>query len=161
MENREHPVAGSANRTASGMADTVETGPVLLYDGVCGFCDRTVQFVLNRDPGGAMRFATLQGAFAAGILDRFPELRSADSLVLVEHDAPGKVSRVLLRSDAALEIGIYLGGALGVLSRIGRLVPRFLRNAAYDVFARYRYRLFGRYDHCPLPPPLVRNRFID
>jgi len=143
------------------MTEPVEAGPILLYDGVCGFCDRTVQFVLNRDPGGVMRFATLQGAFSAGIIDRFPELRSADSLVLVEYDAPGRVARVLLRSDAALQIGIYLGGAIGVLSRIGRVVPRFLRDAAYDLFARHRYRLFGRYDHCPLPPPTVRNRFID
>ena len=132
--------------------------PVLLYDGLCGFCDRTVQFVLARDPGGRMRFAPLQGEYARQILKEHASLRDIDSLILVE--AGVDVHSPLVRSDAILAIAGYLGWpwrAAGVF----RIVPRPLRDWAYDVFARQRYRLLGRYDACPLPSAEVRARFID
>lgn len=134
--------------------------PVLLYDGVCGFCDGTVRFILARDAGGPMRFAPLQGEFAAVLLRNEPRLRSMDSLLLVSTDNHG-VRRIAVRSDAALGIAGYLGGPWALAARIARLVPRPLRNAAYDLFARFRYRLFGRFDACILPAPDVRDRFID
>ena len=131
--------------------------PILLYDGVCGFCDRTVQFVLARDRRGVMRFAPLQGEFAAGVLARHPELRSVDSLILVEFTEAGE--QVSVRSTAALRIAEYVGGGWQ-WARMLLLIPRRLRDAVYDLFARYRYRLFGRFDACPLPPPDVRARFL-
>src|SRR6185436_14356621 len=67
-----------------GMEHGLGNGPVLLYDGLCGFCNGTVQFVLARDRRGVMRFATLQGEFARGIVARHPELAGVDSLILVE-----------------------------------------------------------------------------
>ncbi len=83
---------------------------VLLYDGLCGFCDRTVQFILARDPGGSMMFAPLQGEFAAGILRQRPELREVDSLILVETVMARVDPRVSVRSAAVLAIADYLGG---------------------------------------------------
>ena len=136
------------------------THPVLLYDGLCGFCDRTVQFILARDPGGIMRFAPLQGEFAGDVLRRHPSLQGVDSLVWVEAGAAAKGTPPLARSDAILAVANYLGWpwrAAGVF----RIVPRFLRDWAYDRFARHRYQLFGRYDACPLPTPETRARFID
>lgn len=133
---------------------------VLLYDGLCGFCDRTVQFILARDPGGRMRFAPLQGEFAGDVLRRHPALAGVDSLVLVEVDGRPLGARPLMRSDAVLAIADYLGWPWRA-AVVFRLLPRFLRDWAYDVFARHRYRLFGRYDTCPLPSPDVRARFID
>lgn len=132
---------------------------VLLYDGLCGFCDRTVQFVLARDPGGSMKFATLQGDFAAAVLGQRPELRSVDSLILVDTGADGSETRVLVRSGAVIGIAQYLGGpwrAAGLL----RIIPATLRDWGYDLFARHRYRLFGRYDACPIPSAGQRARFI-
>ena len=136
------------------------THPVLLYDGLCGFCDRTVQFILTRDPGGIMRFAPLQGEFAADVLRRHPSLLGVDSLVWVDASEQPKAVHPLVRSDAILAIADYLGWpwrAAGVF----RMLPRFLRDWAYDLFARHRYRLFGRYDACPLPSAETRARFID
>ena len=135
--------------------------PVLLYDGLCGFCDRTVQFILARDPGGAMRFAPLQGAFAREVLQRHPALHDVDSLILVDAEpAAGAGTPPLVRSDAILAIADYLGWPWRAAAVL-RLVPRALRDWGYDLFARHRYRLFGRYDSCPLPDATVRARFID
>ena len=132
--------------------------PVLLYDGLCGFCDRTVQFVLARDPGGPMHFAPLQGEYARQVMAEHPALRDVDSLILVE--AVAEPHLALVRSDAVLAIAGYLGWPWRA-AVVSRIVPRALRDWAYDLFARHRYRLFGRYDACPLPSPGVRARFID
>ena len=134
-------------------------GPVLLYDGLCGFCDGTVQFILKHDRRGTLRFATLQGDFARDVIARHPELEGVDSLVLVERDSSG-TEHVHVRSDGALHVARYLGGAWH-LARSVAIVPRFLRDLAYDGFARIRYRVFGRYNACPIPSPEQRARFID
>ena len=135
-------------------------GPVLLYDGLCGFCDSTVQFILRHDRRGTLRFATLQGDFAREVTSRHPELAGVDSLVLVEPDAATGQEKVYVRSEGALHVARYLGGAWH-LARVVAIVPRFLRDWGYDAFARIRYRVFGRYDSCPIPTPEQRARFID
>jgi predicted DCC family thiol-disulfide oxidoreductase YuxK len=134
--------------------------PVLLYDGLCGFCDGTVQFILAHDPRGTLRFATLQGDYGRGVIARHPELANVDSLVLVEPDPASGAERVYVRSTGALRLARYLGGAWHVARVVG-IVPRFVRDLAYDAFARIRYRVFGRYDSCPIPTPEQRARFID
>jgi len=133
---------------------------VLLYDGLCGLCNRAVQFILARDPGGTLRFAPLQGAFARGVLGRQPLPPGTDSLVLVEGDSASGAAPPLLRSDAILSIADYLGWPWRAAVAL-RLVPRFLRDGAYNVLARQRTRLFGRYGACPIPDPAVRARFLD
>lgn len=133
--------------------------PVLLYDGLCGFCDGTVQFVLKHDRKQVLRFATLQGEFARRIIARHRELEGVDSLVLVEPDGTG-TERVYVRSSGALRVARYLGGAWH-LTRVVAIVPRVLRDWAYDLFARHRYKVWGRYESCPIPSPEQRARFID
>lgn len=135
-------------------------GPVLLYDGLCGFCDGTVQFILRHDRRGTLRFATLQGDYARDVTARHPELVGVDSLVFVEPNAATGREKVYVRSDGALHVARYLGGAWH-LARVVAIVPRFLRDWAYDAFARIRYRVFARYDSCPIPTPEQRARFID
>jgi len=130
---------------------------VLLYDGLCGFCNGTVRFILARDRAGTMQFAALQGDFAKGVLSRRPEVQGADSLILVEHEGTrGEV--VSVRSEAVLRVASYLGAGWRFVVVV-RVLPRVLRDALYDAFARFRYRLFGRYDACPVPEPSVRERF--
>ncbi|MEJ2541674.1 MAG: DCC1-like thiol-disulfide oxidoreductase family protein [Gemmatimonadota bacterium] len=131
--------------------------PVLLYDGLCGFCDRTVRFLLTRDPGGAMRFAPLQGETADGVVRRHPWLEGVDSLVLVMRRDAGE--SVYVRSDAVLGVAEYLGG-LWRLAGVCRLVPRVVRDWAYDLFARYRFIMAGRRDTCRIPDPDERTRFL-
>jgi predicted DCC family thiol-disulfide oxidoreductase YuxK len=147
------PIIGAA-------ASTTQLSPIILYDGVCGLCSRLCQFVLARDSAGRFRFATLQGAVAAEILDRHGrDPRDLDTLYLVL--APGQPGERLLRkSDAALWIVRQLGGPWR-LSGALRIVPRAIRDLGYDLVARTRYRLFGRFDTCQLPDPRHRARFLD
>lgn len=132
--------------------------PVLLYDGLCGFCDAAVQFVLARDRHARLRFAPLQGEYAQGLRERHPELAQVDSLVLVEPAEAG-AERVYLRSDGALRVAHHLGGAWRAAALL-RVVPRALRDAAYDAFARVRYRVWGRREACAVPLPAQRARFL-
>ena len=133
--------------------------PVLLYDGLCGFCDGAVQFILARDRAGVIQFAPLQGEFARGVFARHPELRDVDSLMLIEIDSETGREQVSLRSEGALRVAFHLGGAWRATAVL-RIIPRVLRDAAYDSFAKIRYRVFGRLDACVLPTGDERERFL-
>ncbi len=141
------------------MVEDSAVGPVVLYDGVCGFCNRAVQLILKYDRRGRLRFAALQSDYARGLLERHPELRGLDTVVLVE-GAGGAGERVYVKSAAALRVARYLGG-FWKLFLAARLLPAPVRDYLYDQFARRRYRWFGKYDACMLPPPEVRGRFLD
>jgi predicted DCC family thiol-disulfide oxidoreductase YuxK len=136
------------------------SGPVLLYDGTCGFCAASVQFILRHEREHTLRFAALDSEVGQRTRQRHPQLKSIDSMIWIEH--PGETEReaVLIRSDAGLRIARYLGGPWR-LAAVGRLVPRFLRDAVYDVIARHRHRLVSESDSCYLPPPAMRARFLD
>lgn len=130
---------------------------LVLYDGVCGLCDRTVQFLLRVDREQLLRFAPLQGETAAAIRNRHPQLDGVDSIAYVK-TASGQED-VYVRSTAVLKILKEAGGAWRLLA-VFLLVPRAIRDAVYDWVARNRYRWFGRYDNCPLPGAAVRARFL-
>ena len=130
-------------------------GPLLLYDGICALCNGAVRFVLKRDKSGTVRFAPLHGETAARLLRDRPELAGIDSMIWI--DASGTA---LTRSSAALAIARHAGGGWTGLAAILGIVPTALRDALYDVVARTRYRIFGRYDACPVPPPEHRSRFL-
>ena len=139
--------------------------PILLYDGVCGLCNGFVQFVLRRDAAGMFRFAALQSPLAARILARHGlDARDLDSLYVVVN--PEQADEILLpRSDAVIFTLRQLGGATRAFWRMTgfllQLVPRAVRDWGYGVVARRRYRIFGRYDRCPLPTEDTRSRFLD
>ena len=128
--------------------------PVLLFDGVCNLCNGTVSFVLKRDKRGAVLFAPLQSAAGQHYLKRFG-LDAAEfaSLVLVEGE------RHYQRSEAALRLLRALGWPYKVLYAL-TLIPRPVRDFAYDWIARNRYRWFGKRDACMLPAPDIRARFL-
>jgi len=130
--------------------------PVLLYDGACGLCSSTVRFVLHHDRRGSLRFAALQSPFAERVFAQHPELRGTDSVVWVDR-ARGEV---LTRSAAALRVAAYLGGRWRV-ALVFWLVPRQIRNWAYDLVARHRHLLMGRAPQRLAPPSDVRHRFLD
>lgn len=135
--------------------------PILLYDGTCGFCARSVQFVLRHEGATrTLRFATLEGPMGREVYGRQPELRSVDSVIWYAPATAGRDERVLVRSDVTLELANYLGGVWRVIGRLGRLVPRPIRDAAYDVVARHRHRIVGR-PVCVVPTPEQRARFVD
>ena len=134
--------------------------PVLLYDGVCGLCNRTVQFVLRYDQEKMFRFAPLQSAFARRLLGKKGvDASDLNSFYIVVFREEGEV--LLGRSEAFLFVMERLPGIWSALARVLRLIPRAIRDWAYRVIARNRYQFFGMYDTCPLPSEADRERFIE
>lgn len=136
----------------------MDSYPVLLYDGRCGFCSWSVQFVLQHDRKGTLRFAPLEGRFAADLASRHPELRGVDSMVWVNPSADGDRETISVRSDAALQVARYLGG-WWVASRPLGWLPRFIRDGTYALVARHRHRLVA--EQCLLVDEALRTRFLE
>lgn len=130
-------------------------GPILLFDGVCTLCNATVQFVVDNDTEGRVSLAPLQSPVGQRLLERYNlPTDTLDSVILIENDEAYR------KSDAALRVARYLDAPLPAAS-IFEGLPRSLRDAAYDMVAEYRYRIFGRKDQCPIPDPETRERFLD
>ena len=132
---------------------------LVLYDGVCGLCDRTVQFLLDEDSAGVLAFAPLQGTTAAGLSDALETPADVSTMLLIENFGSGD-QRSSDRSTGVLRALDLVGGFWRVVSW-ARLVPRPVRDAAYRFVARHRYRWFGKFDACKLPDPATRGRFLD
>jgi predicted DCC family thiol-disulfide oxidoreductase YuxK len=159
--------------------------PIVLFDGVCGLCNRFVQFVLRHDSSDLFRFAPLQSALAAGILARHGVTpQTVDTTYVVQYvvqnvaqdpgpnvvhnsvqdgvrNSPPQQETLLTRSDAVLFVLEQLGGIWRLASRILGLLPRTVRDFAYNAIARRRYAIFGRSESCILPNPKDRDRFLD
>jgi predicted DCC family thiol-disulfide oxidoreductase YuxK len=133
--------------------------PIVFYDGVCGLCDRSVQFILRHDTARRFRFAALQSDFAGEILDRQGRDRRDLDTMYVVLDAGTPTEHLLAKSDAVLAVLHDLGWRR--LAAVAHALPRALRDRGYEFVARNRYRWFGRYEQCALPPPDVRERFVD
>jgi len=146
---------------ATGAHQPVKLSPILLYDGTCGFCNWTLRFVLRHERESHLRFAALESDYGNAALERHPEVKGVDSVVWLERAWQGSPERVYVRSDAALRVIRYLGGRWRLLLIIGKLVPKRVRDAIYDLVARHRHRILGREERCPLPASTVRHRFLD
>ncbi|MEK6282750.1 MAG: DCC1-like thiol-disulfide oxidoreductase family protein [Acidobacteriota bacterium] len=137
-----------------------EFNPIVLYDGVCGLCNGLNQFLLKRDTHDRLRFASLQSNFSNVVLKRHgADPEDLDTVyVVLDYDRQGE--RLLARSDAIL----YLVGELGWiwrLGKLGRFIPKRVRDAMYNLVANNRYRLFGKYESCIMPEPRHRGKFLD
>ena len=134
---------------------------VLLFDGTCGFCARSVQFILGRERRRTLRFASLQSDFGEDVRRRHPELANVDSVIWYQPPDVTGGETVLVRTAAVLRVASYLGGIWAALGRVGALVPRVIRDAVYDFIARNRHRIIRGDASCLLPSPEQRARFIE
>lgn len=133
--------------------DNAPAPPVILFDGVCKLCNRSVNFILRIDRTGRLKMASLQSDYGRRVLeDHGLKSGPLDSMMLLEG------TRLTTKSTAVIRISKYLGRAwplcMGAL-----IIPRFIRDILYDVIAKNRYRWFGQYDTCPLPDPEFEDRF--
>jgi predicted DCC family thiol-disulfide oxidoreductase YuxK len=134
--------------------------PIVFYDGVCGLCNRLIQFLLKHERHDRLRFASLQSGFAASVLQRHGKDPSDLDTVYVVVNEGRQGERVLARSDAILYLLSVLGGVWKI-SIVGKILPRSLRDFFYKVVAANRYRVFGKSDSCMMPDPRHRQKFIE
>lgn len=127
-------------------------GPIILFDGACNLCEGSVRFVIAHDPAVRYRFASLQSITGTALRAQYGV--TIDSVTLIED------GRAYVESDAALRIAASLGGPWSWVT-LGRVLPRFLRNAIYRFIARHRYQWFGRKEVCWLPTPDLAARFLE
>ncbi len=127
---------------------------VLFYDGVCAMCNGIVKAIVRRDRDAVFYFAPLQGETAELARAAHPDFpRAIDTVVYLRE------GEVFLRSRAAALAMAELPYPAKALSWI-RVFPVWLSDFFYEIVARIRYRVFGKYEHCPLPPEEARNRFL-
>ncbi|MGE7602386.1 thiol-disulfide oxidoreductase DCC family protein [Peribacillus sp. NPDC097675] len=128
--------------------------PIILFDGECNFCDSSVQFIIKLDPKGLFQFASLQSPTGQVLQKKYGVPEDIDSIILIEK------GKAYYKSAAALRICRHLKGAWKLLSGF-TIVPRPIRNAAYDIIARNRYKWFGKKEEsCMLPSASIRKRFL-
>jgi predicted DCC family thiol-disulfide oxidoreductase YuxK len=129
-------------------------GAIVLFDGVCNFCNGAVNFLIARDKAGYFKFAPLQSGTGQEVSERFGiDQKATDSVILVENQ------RAYTYSSAALRIARKMDGAWRLLYVL-IAIPKPVRDLVYRLFARYRYALFGRKEVCMMPTPEVRQRFL-
>ena len=135
---------------------------LLLYDGHCGFCAGSVQFVLRHESADhSLRFASLDSAAAARIRAGHPELEGIDSVIWYEPAVAGAADVVLVRSRAVLRVLHYLGGVWRGFGAIAALVPGVIRDALYDLVSRHRHRFVRSRPITAIPSPELRARFLE
>jgi predicted DCC family thiol-disulfide oxidoreductase YuxK len=130
------------------------TKPIIFYDDVCVMCNGFVSLLLRIDRRAQFLFAPLGGETSRKILPPLPEDPGQWSMIYVDE------AGVHDQSDASLEVYRRLGGIWWLLS-LAQLVPRWIRNPAYRVLARNRYRWFGKRDTCRLPTAAEKARFLE
>lgn len=133
---------------------------VVLFDGVCVVCNRTVRFVLARDRKDQFRYAPLQSEFAVAAAARHGhEARDINTVcVIADYGTPSE--RLYSKSDAILHLLSEIGGGWRLAALLG-ILPKELRDRVYDAFVKNRYRWFGKYESCRIPTAEERAKFVD
>ncbi len=139
--------------------NAMEGRALLLYDGVCALCNGVVQFLMKRDRLDRFRYAPLQSNLGREVLARF-DIHTLPNGVMLLTDTLTPGERLYGRSDAVLVALQLLGAPWRAVGKALALLPHPLRDWGYGIVARFRYRLFGRYDTCPLPSPEQRGRLL-
>lgn len=129
--------------------------PIILFDGICNFCNNAVNFIIKRDKNSVLKFAALQSNIAHKILKN-NNLPTADlhSFVFIEKD------KIFIRSTAALRVCRYLNGLWPLMYGL-IIVPRFIRDSIYKWISKNRYRWFGKKEICMIATPDIKVRFLN
>jgi predicted DCC family thiol-disulfide oxidoreductase YuxK len=128
--------------------------PILLFDGVCHFCNHTVQFVIRHDKREKFRFAALQSSSGQKLLKKFDlPTNDFDSFVMITNNT------FYTKSTAALQVCLVLGGLWRILYVL-KVLPKPLRDGIYTILAKNRYKWFGKEESCMIPSPELRKRFL-
>ncbi|RDW19594.1 thiol-disulfide oxidoreductase [Oceanobacillus arenosus] len=126
---------------------------IILFDGVCNFCSSSVNFIIERDKRAIFKFGSLQSELGEMLKNKAGLPEDTDSIILIEN------GKAYDKSTAALRISKELDG-LWRLFYVFIIVPKPLRDIAYNILARNRYKWFGQMDQCMIPSREIRDRFL-
>jgi predicted DCC family thiol-disulfide oxidoreductase YuxK len=129
--------------------------PIILFDGICNFCNRSINIILKHDKGNYFKFAASQSNAGINLIQKFNlNKTSAASVILIDHD------KVYTKTDAVIQIATYLNGWPRLFSSV-KFIPKPIRDFAYDWIAQNRYALFGKRETCRIPEESIRHRFLE
>ena len=126
---------------------------IILFDGMCNFCDKSVQFIIKRDPGAYYKFASLQSEIGQELIKQHHIPIHIDSFILIDNHT------WYSKSSAALRVCKNLNGLWNIFYVL-LIIPKPIRNFFYHIIANNRYKWFGQKDSCTLPTPDIRKRFL-
>ncbi|MFC1733128.1 thiol-disulfide oxidoreductase DCC family protein [candidate division KSB1 bacterium] len=137
------------------MKETFNTEhPIILFDGVCKFCNASINFIIRKDKKKKFRFLPIQMTGEKEIMKKLNQRTiQTDSIILIENQ------KSYIKSTAVIHIAIELGGIYKA-AILFFIIPTFIRDFLYDIIARYRYTIFGKYDSCMVPDPELKDRFV-
>jgi predicted DCC family thiol-disulfide oxidoreductase YuxK len=127
---------------------------IILFDGICNFCNGSVQFIIKRDPQAQFRFASLQSEAGKKLLTKHRIPEDINSFIFIDGE------KCYTKSSAALKVCKHFKG-FWKLFYIFILVPRSIRDHFYDFIAENRYKWFGKKESCMIPTPDIRKRFLE
>lgn len=128
--------------------------PVVLFDGVCNYCNAMVNFAIRNDHKAVLRFAPLQSEAGISLREKYSIAPGIDTVIFIEK------GKVYTYSDAAIRIAKHLRWPARILYGL-IIVPKFIRQPFYKWIAKNRYKWFGRKEECMIPTPAVKARFLD
>lgn len=140
--------------TKKNIDELIEAHTIVIYDGVCGFCDASIQFVLDQKPSQQLRFVSFQSETGQQIMAKFGLEINLDTIILVEKGI------VYQKAKAFLSILTYVESSYRFASYL-RFIPSFISNVFYDIIAKYRYKIMGKVQQCRLLSPTERQFFLE
>lgn len=128
--------------------------PVILFDGVCNYCNAMVNFAIRNDKKAILKFAPLQSEAGRRLKQEYKIAPEIDSVILIEQD------KVYTYSDAAIRISKYLRWPAKILYGL-IIIPKFIRQPFYKWVAKNRYKWFGKKEECMVPTQNIKARFLE
>lgn len=129
------------------------TNHIVLFDDVCVLCNSFAKFIINKDKKDIIRFSALQSQTAVAFRDKL--VQQIDSIVLIDNS-----KKIYYKSDAVIKIFAILNYPTW-FCKILEVIPKSIRDFIYDNVAKRRYKVFGKYEQCPIPPSEIRHKFLD
>ncbi len=126
---------------------------IVFFDGICSFCNQSVDFLMKIDNKNSLKFASLQGKTAKEKLDLI-QLENTDSIVYYQHE------NIYIKSKAVIRLLTDIGGFWNI-AYLGYLIPNFIRDFLYDIIAKNRYKWFGKRETCRIPSSEEKGKLLE
>lgn len=140
--------------TTKKLDELIEHHIIIIFDGVCGFCDASIQFILDQKPSKEVRFVSFQSETGQQLMGQFGIEINLDTIILIEN---GIISQ---KSKAFLSILKHVESPYRFVSYL-TVIPSVISNVFYDIIAKYRYKIMGKVEQCRLLTPTERQFFLE